>query len=107
MFMDKNIQAVGVLAAVKYLTDKELYLEPYLNGRECGFAIRITNNIGSDKKIVFSETRRSDKIVVYVGRSTDFSMEGNSPSDEVYKNARYFPCLEFAKAAEFIVEQMD
>ena len=80
-----TLLADSVLALVNWMSGDSEYLfaEPYLNGRERGWAI---SSMG--KTAVFSEFRNSDEIVVYRGKSVDFEMAGNVPSDKVYKEKR-------------------
>lgn len=74
---------------------REINVEPYLNGRESGFAImfhcgfRHANNL-HDRKFVFSNSRRSDGISVYESTSWGFSMQGNCLTDEIYRNSISF-----------------
>lgn len=104
----KNAQAVAVLAAIHYGVNEgeqiaQLLTEPYCNGREQGFSV---SNWKTNNKVSFSESRNSDQIVVYFGKSTDFSMQGNTPSEELYKNKMFFDCLEVEKAADFIIDHL-
>lgn len=82
----------------------KLHVEAYVNGREQGFCL---NNYTSNRKVSFSEDRRSDSIVVYFGFGNDFSMQGNVPSEEVYrKSAKDFKYNEYEKAAQFIHDML-
>lgn len=98
--------AQAVLAMVNYnlpdedLTHSDFWVESYSNGREQGMTI---GHI-SGKKISFSEYRRSDSIVVYIG--SNFSMQGNVPPESIYQAATHFGFGEYDKAATFIVEAM-
>lgn len=84
--------AMAVLSIVKAKwSDDSIILEMYSNGREQGFAL-----LRANLKVVFSENRRTDDVVVYAGKSSDFSMQGNVPSEEVYKNKRLFSHYESA-----------
>jgi hypothetical protein len=105
----KNAQGVAVLAAVMYGVNEgeqaaQLITEPYCNGREQGFALV---NWKTSKKVAFSEARNSDSIVVYFGKDTDFSMQGNSPSENTYTiNRTLFDCLKVEEAANFIIDHL-
>ncbi len=99
--------AQAVLAMVNYnlpeddeLKNSDFWVESYSNGREQGLSIGHV----SGKKISFSEYRRSDSIVVYIG--SNFSMQGNVPPESVYQAATHFGFGEYDKAATFIVEAM-
>lgn len=72
-----------------------VYVQAYSNGREQGFAVVV-----QDLMLAFAEHRRSDAIVVYVGRLADFSAPGNVPSDEVYRAAKLFEARRGLRAAE-------
>jgi len=87
------------------LNESEACLEAYSNGREQGLClwVFIEQEI---YKFSFSEKRNSDDIVVYYGKTLDFSMQGNVPSEKVYKDAKYFPYFAIPQAAEFIVQQI-
>jgi len=104
----KNAQGVAVLAAILYGVNEgeqaaQLLTEPYCNGREQGFSV---SNWKNNHKVSFSEFRNSDQIVVYFGKSTDFSMQGNTPSEEVYQNKKYFDCFKVEEAADFIIDHL-
>ncbi len=105
MLNRKNALGFAVLALIYSKLDEgflqKLSIEPYLNGRESGFAIY---NFRTDKKLVFSEYRKSDEVVVYEGRSLDFSMQGNVPSESTYDKAQFFSEVE--KAAVHIVNKI-
>lgn len=82
----------------------KLHVEAYVNGREQGFCL---NNYTSNRKVSFSENRNSDSIVVYHGFSSDFLMQGNTPSEAVYRGAsRYFAYNEYELAAQFIHDML-
>jgi len=92
----------GKLSAAKAVLDaigkiSGASLESYKNGRENGFALSKGGN-----KVAFSENRNSDDIVVYTGTTTDFEMGGNIPSEESYRNKKYFGPDDAKKAAQFI-----
>jgi len=79
---------------------KRYYLEFYENGREHGYAITDFNI-----KIVFSENRNSDDVVVYYAESNKFSMQGNIPDEEVYKDKKFFQNIE--DAAKYIIKYLN
>lgn len=92
MITSKNAQATAVLAGLIWsLNDEQrdaLVIEPYLNGREDGFAIA-----NRRLKAVFSESRNSDSIVIYLGYSTEFSMQGNCMATAIVTVGWALPCL--------------
>lgn len=96
-------QAFDVLRVVENRTLKVIaehfWLETYTNGREKGFAITSFRT-----KIAFSEYRSSDSIVVYEGKNVDFSLAGNMPSDEIYRDKKFFSTVE--AAADHIRDRM-
>lgn len=108
MLTKKNAKAWAVLAIVyDHLSGEEadFTFEPYLNGRESGFSI--TNFAAKEMpKVSFSENRNSDQIVVYTGKSSDFSMQGNTPGEQAYKNANYFGAFDYVRAAHTVLEHL-
>lgn len=106
MLTRKNAKASAVLAILCDMYEEsawnKLNVEPYLNGRESGFAVH--DFYQASKKVAFSENRNSDNIVVYYGTSSDFSMQGNTPSEKSYRNAKFFSYDEYHKAAKWIYE---
>jgi hypothetical protein len=97
-----------VLAIVKRLAknskdDSYIAVESYVNCREQGFALASHDNA----KVAFSEFRRSDDIVVYFGIRSDFELNTNIPSEEVYESAKFFRANEHEKAARFIVKFLE
>ena len=97
-----------VLAEVKRwaaLSTDDSYVETeaYVNCREQGFALASCD----DRKVAFSEFRRSDDIVVYFGTRKDFDYKTNIPSDEVYESAKFFRYNQIEKAAKFIVKYLE
>lgn len=99
--------ANAILAMVEVLRPDQaqnLYLEPYMNCREQGWALTVlTDNFEQDKKAVFAECRSSDQIVVYHGYRNDFR-QGNVPVDRVYNTqACYFDEGKIKEAAEAVV----
>jgi hypothetical protein len=103
MISHKTAKAVAVLAYVYDIVEEmPFHIEQYCNGREQGFALC---DFKTAKKVVFSESRNSDSIVVYCGGLMDFSMQGNTPSDKAYyENSHSFKYDEAHKAASFIVD---
>jgi hypothetical protein len=77
--------------------------QAYVNCREQGFAL----STGDDRKVAFSEFRRSDDIVVYFGTSAEFERNTNIPSEEVYESARFFRYNQIEAAAKFIVKFLE
>lgn len=92
------VQALGVLDS------SLLWVEAYSNGREQGFAIfRATSKTMSARYIMFSESRGSDRIVIYDNGDKSPNMQGNTPSEEAYKKATYFDCGHYTLAAQHII----
>lgn len=92
-------RAVKVLKMVEVPKDTHVYVVTYHNGRENGFAI-----VGWHRTWVFSEDRRSDWLVLYTGKMTEFGT-GNVPSDEVYANKQLFKSEEtLAKELTGLIE---
>ena len=91
MLTRKNAKAWAVLAIIFDNTDDEmlarLNVEPYLNGRESGFAVW---NTVANRKVAFAEDRNNDDIVLYVRTAADFSPQGNVPSEKAFKAAWHF-----------------
>jgi hypothetical protein len=77
---------------------KTYWVEPYQNGREHGYCLA-----GGEKRVTFSENRNSDSIVVYVGGKYDFGMQGNTPSEVVYQNRKFFDFEDYKAAADYIL----
>ena len=101
-----NAKAVAVLAALYQepgINVDELHIEAYVNGREHGFMVYDRREyLRTFRKTAFSENRNSDSIVVYFGVGTDFSMQGNVPNDECYRNRVFFDPDAYAAAAKAI-----
>ena len=110
MLTKSNASAYAVLAIVADLMTedewKNTHVDPYLNGRENGFAVYGFWGDKTTRKFVFSEFRRSDEIVVYEGGPHDFQLNGNSLTDEIYANGRHFNNGHYCAAATYIVEKM-
>jgi hypothetical protein len=104
MISKSMMLADAVLAMVDFLSgDLNLYLEPYQNGREHGWALSAFGDM-TNKKAVFSEYRNTDEIVLYTGRGVDFSMQGNVPSDKAWGNKQFFSNSAVTECANYIVE---
>ena len=105
-FKQNFVVAKKVLAQINKLISKEVAkeccVEAYANGREQGYSICYFAN--PILKVSFSENRNSDDIVVYAGKDSEFSMQGNVPGDEPYKNAKYFRYDRIDEAAQFIID---
>lgn len=92
MLTKSNAIGYAVLALIyERLNDsevRELRVEPYLNGRESGFAVQFWPGAFKnrhDRKFVFSEMRGSDAIVIYEAKSHEFSMQGNGLTEKIYR----------------------
>ncbi len=83
--------------------DNEYVLEPYQNGREHGWSLRNRKN---EKQVAFSENRKSDSLVLYVGTNMDFEMAGNVPSDSIYAKKEFFSYDDLAQAAQRIIKYL-
>lgn len=101
--------ADAILAILNTMVNDEtdMWQEPYQNGREHGHSIscRLPDRL-ERKQVAFSKDRNSNRIVVYYGVNTDFSMQGNTPSDKVYDNRKIFPYNSQFQAAEFIFDYL-
>lgn len=110
MLTRSNAKAYAVLAVIcAEMTDdqwRNSYVEPYLNGRENGFAIQFVNAGNNRKKLVFSEVRNSDQITVYEGSTHDFSMQGNGLTEKIYANAKEFGEDQYTEAVIHIIERL-
>ena len=96
-------------------------IQPYLNGREVGFAIEVVGGkaVGGSKMayedskiVVFSENRRSNDLVVYIGLRSDFDTDQLNPhyifkSERRYhENAMYFSPSKLDEAVKFIEQEL-
>jgi hypothetical protein len=110
MLTKANAIGYAVLALIfNQLTDnevKELNVEPYLNGRESGFAVHFWTRNGIDRKFAFSRNRNSDDIVIYEGKIHDFSMQGNGLTEEIYRNKIILHTDDISRAADYIVDKL-
>lgn len=107
-----NYLAQAALALVKwngsddFNSKFEISEQSYVNCREQGFHLK---NWKLKKAVSFSEHRNSDQLVVYYGTDTfsDFSPQGNVPSDHVYHTqCKYFDYVKLQDAALFIVQYL-
>jgi hypothetical protein len=108
IFSRNDSTARKVLAEVKRWAalskdDSIMCLEAYVNCREQGFALASCD----DRKVAFSEFRRSDDIVVYFGKRGDFDFNTNIPNEEVYEKAKFFRFDKVEQAAKFIVKYLE
>lgn len=109
MLSRKTAQAYGVLATLfaKLGDDyihRKVSVEPYINGREYGFSIRV---FGSDMQAVFSENRNSNEIVLYISDWRAFQ-DGNVPNETTYhKHSRYFVAYAYDKVADVIIKELE
>ena len=78
-------------------------VESYANCREQGFALASCY----DRKVVFSENRNSDDIVVYTGDCMTFEFNSNIPNEEAWENRKFFKPDQVEKAARFIVKYLE
>ena len=103
-----NRKAKRVLSHIEELLeglgtpDDMLWLNHYCNGREQGFAL-------SDRlctlKVVWSEARGSDNIVVYAGEFADFENNTNIPHADAYtRGSKEFKFYQEREAAQHIVD---
>lgn len=98
--------ADAVLALVDdYLggSDMRVYVEPYKDGRERGWALSTFSDIQTSNMVAFAEFRMTSELVIYCGSREDFDMQGNKPSDEVYDMKVRVPRDQLAGAAQIIV----
>jgi hypothetical protein len=75
------------------------HVESYANGREQGLMIK-----GYDHHAIFAQNRNSDHIVVYLAEgATSFSLQGNVPQDEAYKDRQLFGSDQYKEAADCVL----
>lgn len=107
-----NYLAQATLALVKwnggdnFNSKFEITEEAYVNCREQGFHLK---NWKTHKAVSFSEHRSSDSLVVYYGSDSwsDFSPQGNVPSENVYhQQCKSFSHMKLQDAALFIVQHL-
>jgi len=79
-------------------------IQPYLNGREAGFAIMPWSSKYPDRTIIiFAESRNTSDLVVYTGETKEMPLESTFPytlSERMYKDRRMFEDME--EAVRFI-----
>ena len=81
---------------------QDIYLYPYLNGRERGYALQVDHGIPT---FLFAESRGSDDIVVY--EDPEWNVFGSGiPSEASYKNSKHFGCDREEQAAKYIVSRI-
>jgi hypothetical protein len=98
----KNAKAKAVLCIIADRDEEFLQnclIEPYLNGREQGYSIWFNGY-----RMAWSEYRNTDNFVVYEGESSEFNMQGNVPSEEIYKNKKFFDYNQYVDVAIYILE---
>jgi hypothetical protein len=108
MFLHKQALANAVISLVQFRMSTEfdtLVVEPYINGRECGWSLAKFGETHTPK-VSFSENRSSDEIVVYSGRMQDFK-DGNIPQEHIYKAAKYFEAVEIWQAVDRIINHLN
>lgn len=116
MLTKSNAVGYAVLAViVDRLNESEfrnLHIEPYLNGRESGFAVNFflrRDNDGvelMDRKFAFAEMRGCDAVAVYEGKSHMFNMLGNGLTEAIYRNCRTFNQDQIVSAAQYVVNRL-
>jgi hypothetical protein len=110
-FQNNFIIAKKVLAQINRKMEKHVAetcsVEAYANGREQGYSIvqfaQLVPKGLVMRKVSFSENRNSDDIVVYAGKDSEFSMQGNVPGDKPYKERKFFRYDKAEEAAQFII----
>jgi hypothetical protein len=83
---------------------KDLTIKSWSNCREQGLCLERRGSVGkiAIDKIVFSEARNSDEILVVYGFYSDFDMQTNQPTDERWGFRKYFKYNNYSETAEFI-----
>ena len=97
--MIKAIELVNQIGLQTFSNDDQFILEPYINGREQGFAIKKYLTGLSFKVIAFAENRNCDsEMSIFVGYETDFEKITNVPKETAMWNIIPIEkCLEFVK----------
>lgn len=115
MLTKSNAVSYAVLALIINGADdeqvRELHIEPYLNGRESGFAVHFWNSFRAsrrlfNRKFVFTRCRNSDSIVVYESDDCGFSMQGNTPTEEVYRASKLFNGDDVVRVANYVLMRL-
>jgi hypothetical protein len=99
--MKEALKVYDKIKTVVNTDDQDCFsVYPYHNGRENGLAIikrDINNNCNNNTVVIFSEYRRSDDIVVYHEKISNFSnffakidKDGFPLSEEAYNKASFF-----------------
>lgn len=78
-----------------------VYLYPYFNCRERGYALQVENDI---PVFLFAENRNSDEIVVY--EDSEWSVYTNGLTEKGWENRRYFGYDQIDQAARYIVRRL-
>jgi len=83
---------------------KDLVIKSWSNGREQGLCLERSGSVEkiAIDKIVFSEARNSDEILIVYGSRSDFDFQTNQPNDEIWESRMYFNRNDYSKAAEYI-----
>jgi len=107
--MIKAIELVNQIGlqifTAEYDEDNEYILEPFVNGREKGFAIKKYLTGLSFKVIAFAENRNSDsEMSIFVGYETDF--EHAKGGYNVPKDSAMWNIIPNKKCLEFVKNQM-
>lgn len=109
MLTYKNATAYAVLSILFDLLgedkSKELYVEPFLNGSECGFKVFLSNK----HQVAFAENRDTRSIIAYYGGITDFDARGNTPTNYqpkyvTFRHSQYLNAAEWVKG---YIERID
>jgi hypothetical protein len=78
---------------------EDLYVRPFVNGREQGYGILINNPTTEETiQISFAENRSSDDVVVYMGEPSWLNIH-----DETVSNPKYFKYARYEEATEYII----
>lgn len=115
MLTKANAIGYAILSlVVSHLNDeevREINIEPYLNGRESGFAVHFWGGFQYkknlyDRKFVFCRERRSDEISVYESNTAGFNMTGNGLTEDIYRNQKGFDHDQILAAVDYIVDRL-
>ena len=97
-------KSLNILRQLQSSTEIENYdkwrASIWINGREEGFCLY---NRSGEVRIIFSEARHSDLIVIYFCFRDGFNEDENMITNETYRNARY---CEEKEAFEIILNLM-
>lgn len=105
MIIRTTQKADAILSIVDHMTcdDARLFVFPYQNGREHGWAV---HNSANDRVVAFAELAGSDRIVVYTGKLGEFDPAGNVPDEDVWKGRHVIEHDEYHLAATVIVAHL-